>query len=133
VVVHNEHAVRLEHSTYFRECLFGEKKALETDIGVATVQDQRVHAAVHDQVIFAVGGAQEMPAVVKVTDDSLVLVRVVGVGADADVLDHGVDLDRVDAFPAKAQRVSDVVARAGADNQDISKRRTAAVLLQQMN
>ncbi|TDM81405.1 hypothetical protein CEE95_14840, partial [Lactobacillus crispatus] len=60
-------------------------------------------------------------------------IGLVGMVVDADVLDRGIDLDRIDALHAEAQGVRQVVAGAGADDHDVLERRAAAVLLQQMD
>ena len=74
------------------------------------------------------GGAQEMPAVVEMRRHARVLIGMIGMLVDADVLDDGIDLDRVEPLDAEAQRVRHVVARTGADDQHVLERRAAAVL-----
>ena len=74
-----------------------------------------------------------MPTVVQVAGDAGVFVGPVGVVADADVLDHRVDLDRVHPGRAEPQRVRQVVAGARADDQHVPERLAAARPLQEMD
>jgi hypothetical protein len=97
------------------------------------VQNQRVDQGVHDEVVFPIGGAQEVPPIVQVPHDARILVGVIGMKVDADVLDCRVDLDRIDAIGSEVRRVRDVVAGAGADDQHVLERRAPAVLLQQID
>src|SRR5262249_8631712 len=132
-VIRNENAIGLEHAPYVHKGLFSEKKTLETDVGIAAVQDHGIDAGVYDEVVFAVGGAEGMSAVVEVTNSLFVLLRAIGVVTNADILYHWIDLDRIEAAHAEVQCMGDVVARASADDQHILKRRAATVPLQQMN
>ena len=132
-VVHHEDAVRLQHAADILKGLLGEQIALQADIGVARVQDQRVDQRIDDEVVFLFGRAQEVPSVIKVGHDTRVRIGLVRMMMDADVLDDRIDLHRVDALHAVAQRVRQIVAGAGADHHDIVKRRAAAALLQEVD
>ena len=114
------------------ERLLGEQVALEPDVAVAAVQDERIDQRVDDQVVLLVGRLQEVAAVVQVHDDARIVVGAVGMIALAEALDHRIDLDRVDARGAPREGAADVVARAGADDQHLAERRPPAVAIEQV-
>ena len=57
VIVRHEHAAGLEDPCDVGERLLGEQEALQADVRVAAVQDQRVDQRIDDQVVLPVGGA----------------------------------------------------------------------------
>ena len=59
-----------------------------------------------------------------------VVVRAIGMIALADALNDRIDLDRIDTLGAPRQRAADVVARAGADDQDVAERLAARVAIE---
>ena len=97
------------------------------------MQDQRIDERVDDEIVFLIGRAQEMASVIEMRHDARIAVRMIGMVVAADVLDDGVDLDRIDVLGAEFQRVGEIVARPRADDEHVLKGLAAAVLLQQMN
>src|SRR6516162_2782988 len=97
------------------------------------MKDERVDKRVYDQVVFAVGCAEEMSAIIEVPNHPAVLIRLVGMVADADVLDNRVDFNGINLFNAKTQGMRYVVTRSCANNQSVPKRWGAAMLLKQMD
>src|SRR5439155_3288019 len=77
-------------------------------------------------------GAREAAAVVEADRDAGVGIGLVGVQAAADLVDPRVDLDRVDALDARAQRRRDVVAAASADDHHVLERPAAGVAVEQI-
>src|SRR5439155_23732156 len=95
------------------------------DIGVSAVENQRVDERILDKVIFALGGAQVVPPIVKIPTDSRVGIGSVRIISDADALDNWIDLHRVDAANPIEQGMVYIVARSGADDQRVLEWQTA--------
>jgi hypothetical protein len=133
VVVHHEDPVRLEHPFHVTECLDREQEALEAEIRIPAVEYERVDESVGDQVVRVVGDAEEVPAVVHVTNDARVLIGPVRMMPKTDVEDHGVDLDGVDSRDTEPKGVGDVVSGACSDDEHVLERRAGRVLLQQVD
>ena len=74
-----------------------------------------------------------MSSVVKVPDHPRVGVRPVGMVADADALDNGVNLDCVNAADTVPQRMRDVVTGPCADDQFILEWRAASRSSEKVN
>src|SRR5262249_47312331 len=123
IVVHDEYAVGLQNPLDVGEGLPGKEIAFETNIRVTTMKDKRVYQSVDDKIVFVVGRAQKMPAVVQVRNYTGILVGMVRMKMTPDVLDCRIDLDRVNLARSKPQCMG----------EDVVKRRAAAVLLQQVN
>src|ERR1700736_527408 len=127
-IVSDEDAVRLEEVFDIDQRLLGKQVALEPDIGVSAVENQRVDERILDKVVFVLGGAQVVPPIVKMSADPRVGIGSVGIISDADALDNRIDLHRVDAAYAVAQGMADIVARSRADNQHIREWQAAECL-----
>ena len=93
------------------------------------MENQRVDERILDKVVFVIGGAQVMPAVIKVSADPRVGIGSVGIFSDADALDNRIDLHRIDVANVVAQGMLDIVARSRADNQRVVEWPTADGLL----
>ena len=125
VVVHDEHAARLEALADVGERLCREQVALEPDVAVAAVQHQRIDQRVDDQVVLLRwSSCRKLRPSSRCTVDARIRVGLVGMIAPAEPLDHRIDLDGIDARGAPLQRAADVVAGAGADDEHLA--RTAA-------
>jgi hypothetical protein len=105
-VIGDEPAAGLQDATHVLEGFLGKEKAFQPDAADTAVQDQRVDEGVDDQIVFLVGLAKEVPAVVQVQVDARVLVGAGRVMSHADPRDHGVDFDRVDMGTPPASRSS---------------------------
>ena len=119
VVVEHEDPVVSEVVADACEGLLGEQEGLEAEVGRRAHQRQGIGQREDDQVVLLVGVAQEGAAVVDVPRDARILVGAIRVLRDADGLDLGVDLDRVDVLGAVRQRLRHVAATAGPDDQHV--------------
>ena len=132
-VVHREHAAGLEPRLDVAERLLGEQEALQPEARIARVQHQRIDQGVDDQVVLAVGLADEAAAVVEVDRDPRVVVRAVrdGRSRPSSLMTGSISTASTCLAPVP-ERGGDVVARAGADDQHVVERRAAGVAVQQV-
>ena len=119
VVVHGERAIWLEVGARLLHRLPREEVALEPKGGLAADERQGVGEREQDQVVLLVGPLEERPPIVDVDADARVVVGVLGVTLGADLLEAGVDLDRVHVPGALGQCDRHVRPRPGADDQDV--------------
>ncbi len=103
------------------DSLDGEQVALETYRRLALEQRERVRQGEQDRVPPPIGRLEECPTVGDVCVDARVVVGPVRVGA-ADVEEVPVDLHGVHRGRPAGEGDGDVVARAGADDQDLPGR-----------
>src|ERR1035437_8690022 len=96
--------------------------ALKAQRGLARDQGQAVGEGKHDEVILLSGVLEELTAIGDVNADPRVLVRLVGMVVETDLVELGIDLHRVNVLGAVSQSNSDVVAVAGADDEDVVER-----------
>ena len=111
----------------------GEKIALEPDVGVAAVENERIHQRIDDEIVLTLGSSKEMPSVVEMTLDARVVVRPVGILGDADSLDLRIDFDRVDMPRPITQCMVDVIAGSCADDQHVLEGRSAGRSVEQVD
>ena len=121
-VVHDEDAVWLQVRLHVANRLLGKQVAFEPDARVARMQRERIDERIHDHVVFHAALAEESSAVGQVDTDARIAVGLVGMLESSDVVDHRVDLDGIDVLHAVGEGCRDVIARAGADDQDIVER-----------
>ena len=74
-----------------------------------------------------------MPAVVQMRNHARILVGVVGIVTEANLLNHRIDLYRVDTVDPESKRMIDIISGAGPDYQYVLEWSSAAVLLKQVN
>ncbi len=86
------------------------------------MQGQRIDQRVHDQVILSMSSCGGSSGRRRVDRDPRVAVRLVGMMAPSQLVEHRVDLDGVDVARHHGQRRGDVVSRAGPDDQHVFER-----------
>src|SRR5262249_40439645 len=109
-----------------------EQKTLEADIAVAAMQYQRIDEGINNQVVLPRCRAQEIAAIIQMNFNARVLVRLIGMVLFSETIYGRIDLDGVDMLGSPLERAADVVTRSCSDYQDIGKRRSARVSIQQV-
>ena len=127
-VVHAEDAVGRQMRLRRLHRSGREQVALEAEGGLPCQERQRVRQREQDHVVAIGRPLEERPAVGDVHVDARVVVRMLRIELDPQLVEVGVDLDRIDTLRAVGQSDGHIATRSGADDEHPARRMDRALV-----